>query len=326
MLLNKNNEMISSRWAATHFDMKEEVWHEAPLANRNVCAIKCVCTRVGMFGFQVWVFRWRFRALEAFWRHRRAAVLCSPLFPLELTWRVCTEQNKQQLWQFDGFHQRPLANPFSFSFLLNCQKCPLYRSSIISLDERWWADGKTLECEGRKNDNICPAVDVTGWRSHREQKLLRKHTKPQHHFDLHYKSRCDYKSQIYLCSGPPGSHRSGLDVYADLAWQQQTLLRARSSYRRRSARHGSLAHRSAAGAMNRLRVSWRSITDDGLTVLWQANWIDSSSRLFIFASLASLLHGRDASRWRCSNSRSTNHPHPEINQAISVSEQLTLTK
>ena len=66
---------------------------------------------------------------------------------------------------------------------------------------------------------------------------------------------------------PLRPRQSGLDVYADLAWQQQILLCTPSSYCLCSARHGSLAHRSAA---------WRQIDCEHLDCpSWRGVWQSS---------------------------------------------------
>lgn len=105
----------------------------------------------------------------------------------------------------------------------------------------------------------------------------------------------------------PTARHSGLDVYADLAWQQQIDITLRSLFILSvlgPARFTySLLHSLAA---NRLWTSRLSIIQGSLTVLWQPCWIDSSDLLFIFACLASSLLSWDWSL-ACRNSRS-NHP------------------
>lgn len=94
----------------------------------------------------------------------------------------------------------------------------------------------------------------------------------------------------------PAPRQSGLDVYADLAWQQQIDIALHSLFILSVLRPAwftySLLHSLAA---NRLWTSRLSIIEGSLTLLWQACWIDSSDLLFIFACLASSLLGWDQS-------------------------------
>lgn len=66
------------------------------------------------------------------------------------------------------------------------------------------------------------------------------------HVRWHPRSHQRPHLQSALPSRPLRPRQSGLDVYADLAWQQQILLCTPSSYCLCSARHGSLTHRSTA--------------------------------------------------------------------------------
>lgn len=60
-----------------------------------------------------------------------------------------------------------------------------------------------------------------------------------------YAHKYTHLLDVTLPRRPLRPHQSGLDVYADLAWQQQILLCTPSSYCL-LGRHGSLTHRSAA--------------------------------------------------------------------------------
>lgn len=80
--------------------------------------------------------------------------------------------------------------------------------------------------------------------SHWQKKYV-SHCKSLHvlmPFTLRYTHLRGWSSSRGLLS----PRQSGLDVYADLAWQQQILLRTPSSYCLCPARHGSLTHRSTA--------------------------------------------------------------------------------
>lgn len=126
---------------------------------------------------------------------------------------------------------------------------------------------------------------------------------PWIHTDTHIRAHVLYSSP----QKTPTARHSGLDVYADLAWQQQIDITLRSLFILSvlgPARFTySLLHSLAA---NRLWTSRLSIIQGSLTVLWQPCWIDSSDLLFIFACLASSLLSWDWSL-ACRNSRS-NHP------------------
>lgn len=122
-----------------------------------------------------------------------------------------------------------------------------------------------------------------------------------------YAQKYTHLLDVTLPRRPLRPHQSGLDVYADLAWQQQILLCTRSSYCLLGPAWFTYSPLHSLAA-NRLWTSRLSIMEGSLTVFWQARWIDSSSPLFIFACLASPLLSWVHSL-ACLISRSNQPPH-----------------